>query len=61
MPFQKEIKINTLTLFMGDRIKLDGFLMEVKMYLKINEEIYNTDMKKIIFVLFYIKEGTAGS
>ena len=44
---------------MGDRTKLDNFSMEVEMYLKINEEIYNTDTKKIIFTLLYMNEGMA--
>ena len=34
--------------------------MEVEMYMEINEEVYNTDMKKIIFTLSYMKEGMAG-
>ena len=60
MPSFKEIKMNTLTPFAGDRMKLDNFLMEVEMYMKINNEIYNTNTKKIIFTLSYMKEGTAG-
>ena len=60
MPSFKEIKMNTPTLITGDRTKLDDFLMEVEMYLKINEEIYNADTKKIIFTLSYMKEGMAG-
>ena len=60
MPSFKEIKMNTPTPFTGDRMKLNNFLMEVEMYLKINKEIYNTDTKKIIFTLSYMKKGTAG-
>ena len=60
MPSFKEIKMNAPTPFTGDRTKLNDFLMEVEMYMKINEEIYNTDTKKIIFTLSYMKEGTAG-
>ena len=56
----KRDKTNMPTPFTGDRTKLDDFLMEVKMYLKINKEIYNTNTKKIIFTLSYMKEGTAG-
>ena len=29
------------------------------MYIQINDEIYNSDKKKIIFALSYMKEGTA--
>ena len=32
--------------------------MEVEMYIQINNEIYDTDKKKIIFALSYMKEGT---
>ena len=29
------------------------------MYIQINDEIYDTDKKKIIFALSYMKKGTA--
>lgn len=37
---------------------LNNFLMEIEMYITINNKIYNTD-KKIIFALLYIKKGIA--
>ena len=55
----KEIKLRTPTPYNGDRDKLDDFLMEVEMYIQINDEIYDSDKKKIIFALSYMKEGTA--
>ena len=57
----KEIKLRNPTPYDGDRDKLNNFLMEIKMYITINDEIYDTDKKKIIFILSYMKEGTATS
>ena len=56
----KEIKLGTPTPYDGNRDNLDDFLMEVEMYIQINDKIYDTDKKKIIFALSYMKEGTAG-
>jgi len=56
----KEIKLNPPTPFSGDRRKLDDFLIETEMYLAINRDIYDSDRKKIIFTLSYMREGTAG-
>lgn len=52
--------MNVPTPFTGKREKLDEFLMEVEMYHDMNPEIYNTDMRKIIFTLSYMRDGTAG-
>ena len=54
----KEIKMNTPTPFSRERKKLDNFLLEVEMYQMMNNRIYDTDQKKIIFTLF-IKDGVA--
>jgi len=56
----KEIKMNTPTLFTGKREKLEEFLIELEMYLAMNADIYNTDQRKITFALSFMKEGTAG-
>ena len=55
----KKLKMNTLTSFSDDRKKLDNFIMECDIYLQMNKGVYDTDKKKIIFVLSYIKDGTA--
>jgi len=55
----KEIKINTLTSFSGEQKKLDNFLLEVKMYQMMNDKVYDTDWKKIIFTLSFMKDGVA--
>ena len=56
----KEIKMNTPTLFTGDRAKLDDFLMEVEMYMWMNSSVYDTHEKKILFMLSFMKGGMAG-
>ena len=56
----KEFKLNPPTAFSGDRKKLKEFLIETEMYLTINREVFDTDEKKIIFALSYMREGTAG-
>ena len=58
---QKEVKMNTPTPFTGDRKKLEEFLIKTNMYLTMNEDTYNNDSQQIIFVLFFMKDGTTGS
>jgi len=58
---QKEVKMNTPTPFTGERKKLEEFLIETDMYLTINEDTYNNDNQQIIFILSFMKDGTAGS
>jgi len=55
----KEIKMNTPTPFSGERKKLDNFLLEVEIYQMMNDRVYDTDQKKIIFALSFIKDGVA--
>ena len=57
---QKEVKINMLTPFTGDRKKLEEFLIETNMYLTMNEDTYNNDSQQIIFALSFMKDRTAG-
>jgi len=58
---QKEVKMNTPTLFTGDRKKLEEFLIKTDMYLIMNEDTYNNDSQQIIFILSFMENGTAGS
>jgi len=58
---QKEVKMNMLTPFTGDRKKLEEFLIETNMYLTMNEDTYNNNNWQIIFALSFMKNGTAGS
>ena len=54
----KEIKIASPTPFTGDPKKTKKFLQDVELYIHINSALYDTDKKKIIFALSFIKGGT---
>ncbi|KAF5343187.1 hypothetical protein D9758_016925 [Tetrapyrgos nigripes] len=55
----KEIRISTPTPFKGDRKKTMQFIADVILYLGCNQEIYDTNKKKISFALSYMKGGSA--
>lgn len=55
-----EIKIRPPNDFDGSRNKTKTFILDCRMYIKMNAEVYNTHAKQIIFVLSYMREGTAG-
>ena len=46
----KELRINYPTEFDGNRENLENFLQDCHLYLGINDEIYNNDLKKIVFM-----------
>jgi hypothetical protein len=52
-----ELKLNQPKPFTGKRSEVDDFLQDVELYLEINEEIYNTDKKKIAYALTFMNEG----
>ena len=54
-----ELKPFQLKPFTGKWTEFDGFLQDVKLYLNINEDIYNTDKKKIGYSLSFINEDDA--
>src|SRR6202522_3158329 len=55
----KELRINLPTHFTGNRDDLDNFIQDCTLYLTLNRTVYETDEKKIIFMLSYMMEGTA--
>src|ERR1700678_1909975 len=55
----KELRINPPTHFTGNRDDLDNFIQDCMLYLTLNRAVYETDEKKIIFMLSYMTEGTA--
>src|ERR1700677_457271 len=55
----KELRINPPTRFSGNRDDLDNFIQDCTLYLTLNRTVYETDEKKIIFMLSYMTEGTA--
>jgi hypothetical protein len=56
-----ELKLNQPKPFTGKREELKKFLQDVKLYLHVNEKIYDTDIKKISFALSFMNEGDAAS
>jgi Ty3 transposon capsid-like protein len=57
----REIKIRAPSDFTGDRTKMMKFLQEVTLFLQVNEAIYDTDKKKIIFALSFMNGGMASA
>jgi hypothetical protein len=57
----KEVKLRAPTDFHGARELTTKFLQEVEMYMCANAEIYNTEEKKVLFVLSFMNGGVAGS
>jgi len=57
----KKVKLNLLKPFNGKHKNLKTFLQDSQMYLLINAEKYNTDLKKIAFMLSLMEEGDAAS
>src|ERR1700677_1597579 len=55
----KELRINPPTHFTGNRDDLNNFIQDCTLYLTLNRAVYETDKKKIIFMLSYMTEGTA--
>jgi hypothetical protein len=50
----KELNLNKPDTFDGDREKFRRFLQNVKVYMDINHEVYNMDLRKIAFVLSFM-------
>jgi hypothetical protein len=57
----QELKLNQPKAFGGKRDELTKFLQDVQLYLAVNDDIYNTDKKKIAFTLSFMSEGDAKS
>src|SRR6202522_313530 len=55
----KELRINQPTHFTGNRDDLDNLIQDCTLYLSLNRAVYETDEKKIIFMLSYMTKGTA--
>ena len=58
-PAPKEIRLNTPKPFDGNRDNLNKFIQSCNAYLNLNAEIFNSDKKKILFMLSYMTDGTA--
>ena len=56
-----ELKINPPKPFFRKRDEFDKFLQDVTLYLELNDEIYNSDKKKIAYTLSFMNDGDAAS
>ena len=57
----KEVRFNVLKPFSGKRGDLKKFPRTCRMYLQTNSEMYNTDERKVVFVLSFMTEGDAAN
>ena len=55
----KKTELNPPKIFMGKRTDLQRFLQDTFVFLTINKEHYNTNDKKIAFVMSFMTEGNA--
>ena len=55
----KELRINPPKVFDRNRDNFIPFVQDARVYLSLNDKSYNTDQKKIIYVLSFMNEGTA--
>ena len=61
-PEQKaEFKLNQPKPFTGKREDLKKFLQDVRLYLHVNDKIYDNDTKKISFALSFMNDGDTAS
>ena len=58
-PTVKKTELNPPKIFTGKRTDLQRFLQDTFVFLTINKEHYNTDDKKIAFVMSFMTEGDA--
>ena len=56
-----KLKLAALKPFTGNREDLNGFLLDLNLYLTVNREIYNDSFKKIGYVLSFMTSGDAKS
>src|ERR1700678_4339838 len=55
----KKLRINTPNNFTGNRDDLENFIRECSLYMILNGTVYDTDEKKIIFMLPFMTKRTA--
>jgi len=58
-PTPKELRINPPSDFDGSSSKATQWLLSVRLYLHLNQQLYDTDEKKIIFSLSYMTKDSA--
>jgi Domain of unknown function (DUF4939) len=57
----KELNLNKPEAFDGNRNNFKDFLQNVEVYMDVNHEIYNNDLRKIAFVLSFMTTGAAAT
>ena len=60
-PRPTELKLAMPKPFTGNREDLNGFLLDLNLYLMVNHEIYDTSFKKIGYALSFMTSGDAKS
>ena len=58
-PLTKKLCLGTPEDYDGKEVTFQAWIRSVELYLLVNEEIYNTDQKKIAFVFSFMKKGSA--
>jgi Domain of unknown function (DUF4939) len=57
----KELNLNKPEAFNGNRDSFKQFLQNVEVYMDVNHETYNNDLRKIVFVLSFMATGSAAT
>jgi Ty3 transposon capsid-like protein len=57
----KELNLNKPEAFDGNRDGFKKFLQNVEVYMDVNHETYNNDLRKIVFVLSFMATGSAAT
>jgi Ty3 transposon capsid-like protein len=57
----KELDLNKPDTFNGDREGFKKFLQDVEVYMDVNHETYNNNLRKITFVLSFMMTGSAAT
>jgi Ty3 transposon capsid-like protein len=57
----KELNLNKLEAFDGNRDGFKKFLQNVEVYMDVNHETYNNNLRKIAFVLSFMATGSAAT
>jgi hypothetical protein len=57
----KELNLNKPEAFNGNQDGFKEFLQNVEVYMDINHEMYNNNLRKIVFVLSFMTTGSAAT
>jgi Domain of unknown function (DUF4939) len=57
----KELNLSEPNTFDGNREGFKKFLQDIEVYMDVNHETYNNDLKKITFILSFMMTGAAAT